>query len=293
MERGIRERLIHLHECPGIGWKTLAKMLRYDATLESIYTLSPQELMHQFRIPRHRIPSLYQALHSPYELDSWYKKRGIDVITYFDPEYPRLLKEIYQPPWVLYCKGDISLLQERRQLAVVGTRRPTYYGIKTTRKIVSELVASQIVITSGLARGIDREAHVSAMKTGGRTIAVIAGGFDHIYPPEHKELARTIARKHLLISEYPPWRRPEKYQFPARNRIICGLNYGTLIVEARGRSGSLITASLAVQEGREVFAVPGPVDREESRGTNRLIQEGATPVTSASDILSELEPLLA
>lgn len=290
----IRQRLIHLHAIPGIGWKTLAKMLRYDATLASIYTLSPHELMRTFQIPHQKIPSLYRALHSrnlPEKLAT-YEKRGLQIITYLDDAYPSLLKEIYRPPWVLYCKGNVVLLQAKRQLAVVGTRKPTAYGKKATRELVRELVAKRFVITSGLARGIDYEAHIAAIAAGGNTIAVIAGGFDHIYPREHEELAQTIARDHLLLSEYPPWMRPEKYQFPARNRIICGLNYGTLVVEAKERSGSLITASLALQEGREVFAVPGPIDQEQSRGPNRLIQEGAIPVTSANDILSELEPLL-
>ncbi len=294
VKTGLRERLILLHECPGIGWNTLAKMMQFDPTLTSIYTLSPQQLIHAFQIPPYVASSLYRSLHSPTLQNnlSMYKKRGIQVITYFDDEYPDLLKEIYRPPWVLYCKGDISLLKAKRQLAVVGTRKPTAYGRKTTRQLVQELVAHDFVITSGLARGIDYEAHIAAINAGGKTIAVIAGGFNHIYPREHRSLAERIGKDHLIVSEYPPWMRPEKYQFPERNRIISGLNYGTLVVEARKRSGSLITASMALEEGRIVFSVPGPIDHEESQGTNRLIQEGASPVMSIYDILAEILPLL-
>lgn len=294
METGLRERLIHLHECPGIGWNTLAKMVRFDPSLTSIYTFSPQQLMNVFQIPTHVATSLYRTFHSPTLQNnlSMYKKCGIQVITYFDDAYPDLLKEIYRPPWVLYCKGDISLLKAKRQLAVVGTRKPTAYGRKTTRKLVQGLAAHDFVITSGLARGIDYEAHIAAIEAGGKTIAVIAGGFNHIYPREHQSLAERISRDHLIVSEYPPWMRPEKYQFPERNRIISGLNYGTLVVEARKRSGSLITASMALEAGRIVFSVPGPIDHEESLGTNRLIQEGASPVISVDDILAEILPLL-
>lgn len=290
----IRERLIHLHECPGIGWMTLFKMLKYDASLSSIYTLSPHELMMHFHIPHTIIADFYKTLHSPSfpKKLQYYQEKGILIITIMDEAYPVLLKEIYRPPWVLYAMGDVQLLARRKNLAVVGTRQPTDYGKSVTRQLVKGLLQHDFVITSGLAKGIDYEAHMSAIKGGGKTIAVIAGGFEHIYPREHRGLAKLISQDHLLLSEYPPYIRPQKYQFPERNRIISGLSIGTLVIEAKEKSGSLITANMALQEGREVFAVPGPITKVESAGTNRLIQDGAKLVLSPDDIITELAPIL-
>jgi DNA processing protein len=218
-----------------------------------------------------------------------YKNNEISVITIFDKEYPRALKEIYQPPWVLYAKGDISLLEKEPMLAVVGSRQATQYGKNAIRLIFPELIDHNLVIVSGLAKGIDALAHEQTIRLGGRTIAVIAGGLYHIYPKENIPLATNMMRSQLILSEYPPDTKPLRWHFPARNRIISGLSAGTLIIEAKRKSGSLITANYAVHEGREVFSLPGSIFNPCSGGTNELIQQGAKLVTNANDILEELK----
>ncbi|MCU9612116.1 DNA-processing protein DprA [Caldibacillus lycopersici] len=290
----VRERLIHLLHCQGIGWKTLYKMMKKDPTLLSVYSYSLQELQHYFQIPSNKIHSFFQDLHylNPATILAAYKKQNIEIVTIIDDTYPLLLKNTFQPPWVLYCKGNRSLLAEKEKLAVVGTRNPTPYGIKVTREIVAELAKKQIVIVSGLAKGIDFEAHVQAMQSQGKTIAVLGGGFFHIYPKEHEPLARKLEQNHLIISEYPPHIYPQRHHFPERNRIISGLSFGTLVIEAKHRSGSLITADFALNEGREVFAIPGPITSSTSNGTNELIKAGAKLVTCGEDIITEIPSYL-
>ena len=209
------------------------------------------------------------------------------MITILDREYPPLLKEIHDPPAVLFAMGNLSLLQ-KPALAIVGARDADEYALRALDRILPALINGEIVIISGLAKGTDTMAHSRAIAHGGDTIAVIGGGFFHIYPSENKRLAERIAREHLLLSEYPPVRRPEKWHFPMRNRIISGLSWGTLVVQAKERSGSLITADFALEEGREVFAFPGPVDSVLSEGTNRLIQQGAKLVANSTDIMDEM-----
>lgn len=217
-----------------------------------------------------------------------YDKNGIAVITIFDKVYPQYLKEIYQPPWVLFAKGDVSLLEVEPKLAVVGSRQATQYGKNAIRMLFPELIKSGVLIVSGLAKGIDALAHEYAMKNGGKTIAVIAGGLYHIYPKENLKLASEMMKSGLILSEYPPDTKPLKWHFPARNRIISGMSRGTLIVEAKRKSGSLITANYAVNEGREVFSLPGSIFNPYSIGANELIQQGAKLVISAEDILEEI-----
>ena len=217
-----------------------------------------------------------------------YEKNGIKAITVFDENYPSLLKEIYQPPWVLFAKGNLSLLEKQPKLAVVGSRQATQYGKNAIRLMFPQLVEKGVVIVSGLATGIDTLAHEYAMKNGGNTIAVIAGGLYHIYPKENTELAREMMKTQLVVSEYPPDTKPLRWHFPARNRIISGMSNGTFIIEAKRKSGSLITANYAVSEGREVFSLPGSIFNPYSMGTNDIIQQGAKLVMSSEDILEEL-----
>lgn len=289
-EVSTRERLIHLHECRGIGVKTIYKMLSYDPTLKSIYFMSPHDLREQFQIPSQYVSLFFNDLHTKNisEILSDYNKKHITIITIVDKEYPFLLKQIYMPPYVLYCQGDTGLLQ-KKMIAVVGTRIPTVYGLNATRLIVKELVEKDFIIVSGLAKGVDFEAHKQAIAANGKTIAVLGSGFEHIYPREHITMAEEMKNKHLLLTEYPPYIRPHKSYFPARNRIISGLSLGTLVIEAKEKSGSLITAQFALNEGREVFAVPGSIFSPTSKGTNLLIQEGAKLVMSIEDILTEFE----
>ena len=212
---------------------------------------------------------------------------GAQVLTWESPGYPRLLREISDPPPVLYVKGTIKD-EDAWALAVVGTRRASAYGRQVTLQLTQALARSGITIVSGLARGIDSEAHRAALETGGRTIAVLGCGIDRIYPPEHRKLAEEIIAQGALISDYPLGTPPEGSNFPPRNRIISGLGLGVLVTEAGVRSGALITADYAAEQGRDVFAVPGSILMHGSAGTNALIQDGAKVVLGPEDILEEL-----
>lgn len=205
-----------------------------------------------------------------------------------DRDYPWLLNQIYDPPKLLYCLGNQKLLS-KKLIAVVGSRKMTPYGKWVSEKLTKELVEKGLVIVSGLARGVDTSAHRQALRAKGLTIAVLGSGFDHIYPGENKRLAEEIVEKGgLLISEYPPEHRVFPANFPKRNRIISGLSLGVLVIEATLKSGSLITARLAANQGREVFAIPGPINSVQSEGTAMLIQQGAKLVFKLEDILEEI-----
>lgn len=212
---------------------------------------------------------------------------GIGAFTWSDPQYPRRLRDIPNSPPVIYLRGSLAEADEWA-LAVVGTRRATAYGREVTRELVTSLAAARITIVSGLARGIDAVAHQAALDAGGRTIAVLGSGLDTVYPPEHARLAEAIEQSGALISDYPLGTRPESSNFPPRNRIISGLALGVMVTEAPEMSGALITADLANEQGKPVFAVPGNILARSCRGTNQLIQQGAKPVLSAEDILEEL-----
>jgi DNA processing protein len=203
-----------------------------------------------------------------------------------DPEFPRLLSAIHDPPPRLYARGaaDIALLDEPA-VAIVGARACSAYGRSVTRSLARELAAAGLVVVSGMARGIDGEAHRGALEGGGRTVAVLGCGIDRDYPAAHAELARRICEDGLVVSEYEVGIEPAPWRFPARNRIIAGLCGATVVVEARERSGALITADFALEEGRDVLAVPGEITSALSAGTNALLKLGAAPVTSATDVL--------
>jgi DNA processing protein len=217
------------------------------------------------------------------------KKENIDVVTILDENYPKLLKEIYDPPTIIYVKGRI-LPEDEKALAIVGTRMPTPYGQQATSHLAGQLAQAGLTIISGLARGIDTLAHLSALQNKKRTIAVIGSGIDmaSIYPPSNRKLAEKIAQNGAVISEYPIFSPALKHHFPARNRIISGLALGALIIEAKEKSGALITAKHALEQNREVFAVPGSIYSPTSAGPNNLIKIGAKSVTDIKDILEEL-----
>lgn len=295
MYSSVRERLIHLHHCRGASWKTIHRLFQIDPTFSSIFTLSPSVLQTYLPLSSQQYTLFFQDLHSLHiqSMIKTYKDNHIRVITIFDSDYPPLLKHIYEPPWVLYAKGNIDLLSSLKIISIVGTRQPTKEGIESLRRLIPPLVADGWVIVSGLAVGIDTQAHEIAIENGGNTIAVIAGGFNHIYPKQNKKLAKRLMDDHLILSEHPPHVRPQKWHFPLRNRIISGISLGTVVVQAKEKSGSLITASLALEQGREVFAVPGPIFLEQSKGPNMLIQQGAKLVHSASDIFEEFSSFFA
>lgn len=215
------------------------------------------------------------------------ERLGIQALTWHDAAYPARLKEIYDPPPVLHVKGNL-LPEDDRSIAVVGTRRSTAYGREVCAALVQELARCSITIVSGLARGIDAVAHKATLEARGRTLAVLGSGLDIIYPPEHKALAQEIVERGALLSEHPLGTRPDAQNFPRRNRIMSGLAQGVLVVEASEQSGTNWTVQSALEQGRDVFAVPGNVFSPASRGTNRLIQEGAKLVMGHQDILEEL-----
>jgi DNA processing protein len=217
-------------------------------------------------------------------------ENGIDVLTEADADYPRPLRQIHDPPGVLFRLGK-ALQQDELAVAIVGTRHATHYGVKQAEQLAGSLARTGFTVVSGLARGIDAAAHRGALAAGGRTIAVLGNGVLVNYPPEHKELQDEIAANGYVVSESPPRMPPMSGAFPQRNRIISGLSLGTIVVEASDRSGSLITARHAYEQGREVFAVPGPIDSRVSRGCHALIRDGAKLVASIDDVLTEFGPL--
>jgi DNA processing protein len=215
------------------------------------------------------------------------ERHKVTVLVHEDPRYPAKLREIYDYPPVLYVRGNLPA-EDEPGLAIVGTRRPTIYGRQVTEEIVADLARSGITIVSGLARGVDSVAHRAALDAGGRTVAVFACGLDIVYPGENTRLAQTIMERGALVSEHPLGVKPKPESFPMRNRIMSGLSLGVLVVEAGEKSGALITAQQAVEQNREVFAIPGSILSPASQGSNRLIQEGAKLVRNYTDILQEL-----
>ena len=213
---------------------------------------------------------------------------AIRVVTWEEDEYPRRLKEINQSPPVLFIKGSINV-EDDWAVAVVGTRRVTPYGRQVADELGRFLAQNGVTVISGLARGVDAIAHHAALEAGGRTIAVLGSGVDVIYPPEHRKLATEILQQGALVSDYPVGTQPDGVNFPPRNRIISGLSLATVVVEAGEKSGALITAEFAVDQGKDVFAVPGSILNAQSEGTNRLIEQGARPLLKFGEILETLQ----
>lgn len=215
------------------------------------------------------------------------QKAGVDVIALGDPRYPAALREIYDPPAVLYVKGSLPSA-DMPSVAVVGSRVASLYGRTMAEKISREVAAAGVTVVSGLALGIDTAAHEGALAGGGKTIAVLGGGIGRLYPPQNKRLAEKIAASGAVISEYPMDMEAQPGFFPMRNRVISGLSQAVLVIEARQKSGALITADLALEQGRDVLALPGNADSSKSMGTNSLLKQGAKLVVSAADVLAEL-----
>jgi DNA processing protein len=279
---------VAFNNIPGIGRVRLTQLEHYFSNLENAWKASPGELKHAGldRVALRAIAKWHPNV-SPETEMAKLNHYGIKVLTCNDPNYPSRLKEIYDYPPVLYVRGSL-LPEDEWCLAVVGTRRATVYGKQVTEEIVTDLAQSKITIASGLARGIDTIAHRSALAAGGRSLAVFACGLDIVYPGENAKLAHDIMEHGALISEYPLGTRPRAENFPRRNRILSGLCLGVLITEAGETSGAMITARMALEQNREVFAIPGSILSPVSRGTNHLIQEGAKLVRDYTDILEEL-----
>ncbi len=273
---------------PGIGRAKFSLMEEYFGTLENAWHASPDEFT-SAGLDAKSIQAII-ASRPKISLDAEMERLDrykVKVLTWNDDAYPKRLKEIYDRPPVLYLRGSLAP-EDEWSIAVVGTRRATIYGRQVTEQIAGDLARNRITIISGLAKGIDSVAHRAALEAGGRTIAVFGCGLDIVYPSDHVGLAREIMKQGALISEFPLGTRPKADNFPRRNRIMSGMSLGVLVVEAPEGSGALITAGFALEQNREVFAVPGSVLSPASKGTNRLIQEGAKLVQDYSDIIEEL-----
>ncbi|MDD4859350.1 MAG: DNA-processing protein DprA [Dehalococcoidales bacterium] len=273
---------------PGIGRVKFSQIEQHFGTLEIAWQESATELK-RAGLDKSIIDEIIDW-RGKIDLDTEMEKldrHGVKAITFHDPSYPARLKEIYDYPPLIYLRGEL-LPQDEWCIAVVGTRRATVYGRQVADEIVTDLVNNKLTIVSGLAKGIDTVAHQSALAAGGRTIAVFGCGLDIVYPAENSDLARRIMEHGALISEYPLGAKPRAENFPRRNRILSGMSLGILVVEADESSGAIITANLALEQNREVFAIPGSILSPASRGTNHLIQEGAKLVRSYTDILEEL-----
>lgn len=266
----------------GLGNRSLLKVVEYQQVNKKSLSIRDIALISECRKPSTFLQA-YKALDIKKLKEEFAKFQTFSIL---DNIYPIELQSIYNPPVLLFYEGNLELL-DKPKLAVVGARDASSLGIASVKKMIQD-ICHDFVVVSGLARGIDTSAHVSCLKSGGQTIAVIGCGLDYYYPKENKELQDYIAKNHLLISEYMPGEPPLKYHFPERNRIIAGLSQGIMVVEAKRRSGSLITCERALEEGREVFAVPGNILDGKSDGCHHLINEGAKCVTSAQDILVEL-----
>jgi DNA processing protein len=273
---------------PGIGRVRFSQLINHFGDLETAWHASPAELkaagLDERIVPR--LTNVRAKISLDAEMERLERYR-VKVLTWNDPAFPPRLKEIYDVPPVLYVRGELTA-EDEWAIATVGTRRATMYGREVTERIVSSLARSKITIVSGLARGIDSIAHRAALDAGGRTVAVFACGLDVVYPPENLKLAQAIMEHGALVSDYHLGTKPKAENFPRRNRIMSGLSLGVLVTEAGESSGALITANLALEQNREVFAVPGSVLSPASQGTNRLIQDGAKLVRDADDILEEL-----
>lgn len=276
---------------PGLGQGTLEALLAEFGSPEALFSLKPRQLA-PFELHSRTRDALLSPDWKRVDADAeWMASSDARLVTAASPEFPPLLRDIPDPPIALFARGNVALLKEY-QLAMVGSRNPTAGGRDIARDFARELGQAGLVITSGLALGIDATCHAAALDTTGGTIAVCGTGPDRLYPASNRELAEKIVEKGLIVTEFPPGTPPLKENFPRRNRIISGLSLGTLVVEAAWRSGSLITARLASEQGREIFAIPGSIHNPLARGCHRLIRDGAKLVESARDVLEELGPLL-
>jgi DNA processing protein len=273
----------------GIGAVRLQKLLDVFGDAQKAWDASPAQLR-SAGLGQSLVDSLVKV-RARTDLDrvwSELEAGGVQVLTWGDERYPGRLKEIDYPPPVLYMKGEL-FPQDDEAVAVVGTRRMTSYGRRVTEELVHSLVQHGLTVVSGLARGIDTIAHRCALEAGGRTLAVLGSGIDRLYPAENRRLAQSIQSNGAVLSDYAPGTPPEASNFPPRNRIISGLSRAVVVVEAGEKSGALITASFAADQGREVFSVPGNIYAVQSKGTNRLLQLGAAPMLATRDLLDELD----
>lgn len=278
--------LCRLHTVKGLGNASLWKIKREFGSFKAFWnadyeiiasSIMSKEVINQIMVLKKEDPLQYFA---------YLERQGIKILTAEEEDYPVMLLNIPNPPYILYCRGQTGILQ-KFAIAVVGARSATPYGKKVARSLARELSSQGVVVVSGMARGIDTEAHLGALEETGETVAVLGSGINVVYPRENGEIFKRIAERGVVVSEFPLDTVPEPGNFPRRNRIISGLSYGVLVVEAGLKSGALITADFALEQGRDVFAVPGPITAKNSEGCNNLIKQGAKLTTCVEDILEE------
>jgi len=293
MSDGDLTQTLRLSMVRGVGPRIRQALLERFGSPEAVFQAGPSELREVQGVGPKLMKSIVAA---PDEIDvqremDICQQRGIEILTEADEAYPRMLAEIHDPPGVLFVRGRLKP-QDTLAIGIVGTRHGTRYGLDQAERLAASLARAGLTVVSGLARGIDAAAHRGALAAGGRTVAVLASGVLNIYPPEHEKLAAEVVAGGAIVSEAAPLVEPLGGMFPQRNRIISGLSLGVIVVEAAQRSGALITARHAMEQGREVFAVPGRVDNRTARGCHRLIRDGAKLVETADDVLEELGPLV-
>ena len=283
------EYWIALSGINGLGGVTYKNLISRFSDPQKVFSAASNDLLKVEGVS----PNIVKLIK---EFDDWgpvkeevekLKKIGLNILVLTDPDYPKNLYNIYNPPPYLYITGKITK-DDKRAIAIVGSRIPDIYGKKVTEQIAAELARNGITVVSGLARGIDSIAHRACLKAGGRTLAVLGSGIDFVYPPENKSLYKEISQNGAVLSEFKIGTKPEANNFPRRNRIISGLSLGTLVVQATEKSGSLITAEFALEQNREVFAIPGNIGSKLSKGANKLIKKGAKLVNDVDDILEEI-----
>ena len=281
-----------LNLVPGVGPRIYADLIDTFGSAAQVLSAAPADLRNVAGVGSKLVSAIVNAADTV-NVDqqiSICKDNNIEIVDRDSATYPVPLSEIYDPPSILFCQGNLIPV-DNLAIAIVGSRHATNYGIKTAARLAQGLAMSGITVVSGLARGIDASAHHGAMEAGGRTLAVLGGGHLRLYPPEHAKLAERITKQGAVLTESLPESAPKTGSFPRRNRIISGLSLGVVVVEAAQRSGALISARLAMEQGRDVFAVPGRIDNRMSRGCHRLLKDGAKLVESVDDILDELGPL--
>jgi len=287
------EHLLTLNLTEGIGVVLYRRLVRHFGSLDAVAKASEKSLREVAGIGPVLAKSIREHVRQgtaarEIELAA---RLGLRILPFWHDDFPAVLKPLYDPPLVLYQKGALAP-DDVFAVAIVGTRTPTYYGRSQAERFARLLAARRVTVVSGLARGVDTAAHEAALKAGGRTVAVLGSGLRNVYPPENAKLAERIAERGALLSEFALAASPNPKNFPRRNRIVSGLSLGVLVIEAGAKSGALITADWALEQGREVFAVPGKVDQAQSAGCNRLIQQGAAKlVASIEDLLEELPAL--
>jgi len=287
-------QLLALHYVYPLTFKAFKKLIHSIDSLHNLSTTSPTKLANILQISMNKSENIlhnYIKMLRINLLEAYYAE-CITPIPFDNKWYPKELFELIDPPTLLYGKGDISLLTKPNKIAIIGSRNATNYSAMALEFIVPPLVEQEYVIVSGLAKGADSLAHRAAIQYGGKTIGVLGNGFFHIYPKENRSLALEMAKHHLLITEYPPYVGPRKWQFPMRNRIISGISDAIVVTEAALSSGTLITTDHALEHGKDIFVVPGPIHSEQSKGTNQLLKDGAIPIWNGYQILEERKMFL-